>query len=48
MYWPMMVPTLVKALFKLVAKVFIPATAEKATSARINKYSTKPWPASSL
>src|SRR5437667_56352 len=43
-----MLPTLLKALFRPDASVFMPAVAAKATSARINRYSTSPWPASSL
>src|SRR5437667_10837 len=38
----------VKALFRPAASVFMPAVAANATSARINRYSTNPWPASSL
>jgi hypothetical protein len=48
MYWPTMLLTLVNALFNPSAKLLIPAVAAKATSARINRYSTKPCPASSL
>ncbi len=36
-----------KALFRPVARAPIPAVAAKATSAKIRRYSTKPWPASS-
>jgi hypothetical protein len=41
-------PILLKALLILVAKTCIAATAEKEMSAKINTYSIKPWPLSSL
>src|SRR5207302_5596931 len=43
-----MLPIFENALLRPLAKVVIPAVAAKATSARINRYSTSPWPASSL
>src|SRR2546425_5655561 len=42
-----MLPMALKALFRPVARAPIPAVAAKATSAKIRRYSTKPWPASS-
>jgi len=43
-----MLPTAVNALLRPLAKLLIPAVAANATSARINKYSTRPWPDSSF
>jgi len=47
MYDPRMLPMALNALFRPLARAPIPAVAAKATRARINRYSTKPWPASS-
>src|SRR5437016_11637275 len=48
MYWPSNTPIAEKALLSPLAKLPIPAVAAKATNARINKYSTRPCPDSSL
>src|SRR5712691_3798379 len=48
MYEPRILPMALNALFRPLASAPMPAVAAKATSARINRYSTKPWPASSL
>src|SRR5260370_738115 len=48
MYDPRMLPIALNALFRPAASLPIPAVAAKATRARIKRYSTKPWPASSL
>src|SRR6266404_3571198 len=43
-----MVPILPNALLRPLARVVIPAVAANATRARIKRYSTRPWPDSSL
>src|SRR6266853_3292576 len=48
MYEPRILPMALNALFRPLASTPIPAVAAKATRARIKRYSTKPWPASSL
>src|SRR6266446_5853751 len=48
MYLPRITPMAANALFRPLARAPMPAVAAKATRARINRYSTKPWPASSL
>src|SRR5260370_3571517 len=48
MYLPRMLPMALNALFRPLARAPMPAVAAKATRARIKRYSTKPWPASSL
>src|SRR5215467_398755 len=47
MYLSTRLPIALNALFKPLASEFIPAVAANATNARINTYSTRPWPDSS-